>query len=53
MQLRAPSDVIKASKKKIKASGQEAITFLSRNSKIMKVLLFLGSSGQNVQNDLH
>lgn len=37
MQLRAPNDVIKPTKKKVKASGQEAITFLSRNSKIMTV----------------
>lgn len=38
MQLRAPNDVIKTTKKKnIKASGQEAITFLSRNSKITTV----------------
>lgn len=37
MQLRAPNDVIKTTKKNIKASEQEAITFLSRNSKIMTV----------------
>lgn len=38
MQLRAPNDVIKTTeKKKAKSSGQEAITFLSRNSKIMTV----------------
>lgn len=44
MQLKVPNDVIKTSKKKHKASGQEAITFLSRNSEIMTVLLYLGSS---------